>query len=124
MIIAAVTALAILFSSGAFSFDHIRDAADAVIKDKDRAKQVISITKQADEYLESLTEKLGEQGEQYADLNANYNTTREEHYALSHEIGKNRREFLEQLVELRFQIQDLVTAEEYQEIVIKRKQLY
>ena len=124
MIIGIITALALLFGGGAFSFDHIKEAAEEVINDRDRAKQVIAITKEADEALETFTDKLDEQAAQYVDLNANYNATREEMYALSTEVGKSRREFLEQFAALRFDLQEYVTKEEFEEIAKLRKELF
>ena len=124
MIIAAVSALVLLFGGGDFSFDHIAKAAEEVIQDKDTAGQVIAITEQANESLVAFNEKLQEHGKQYAELNADYLATREELQAMANEISKGRRQFLEQLVAFRFQLQDLVTADEFQEMVVKRKQLY
>ena len=101
-----------------------KEAADEVINDKDRAKQVIAITKQADEALESFTEQLDEQAEQFVELNANYNATREEMIAWSSEVEKNRREFLGQLASFRFDVQEHVTEEEFKEMVKLRKELF
>lgn len=117
MIVAVITALALLFGGGAFSFDHIREAADEVINDRDRAKQVIAITKEADEALESFSEDLDVLANQYVELNANYNVTREEMYALSTEVEKNRRDFFGQIVGLHFDLQGHVTEEEFEEMV-------
>ena len=114
MIIGIITALTLLFGSGIFSFDYIRDAAEEVIKDKDKARQVISITEQADEAYESFAENLDELSEQFVQMNKNYDLTRAEMDSISIQANKNRMAFLEKYVELRFQIKDLVTAEEWQ----------
>lgn len=122
MIIGVITALAIVFGGSAFSFDHVKEAADEVIDDRDRAQQVIAITKEADEALEAFTDKLDEQAALFVELNANYNATREEMYAWSTEVAKNRREFLEQVVAFRFEFQGHVTEEEFEEIIKLRKE--
>lgn len=122
MIIGVIAALAIVFGGSVFSFDHVKEAADEVIDDRDRAQQVIAITKEADEALEAFTDKLDEQAALFVELNANYNATREEMYAWSTEVAKNRREFLEQVVAFRFEFQGHVTEEEFEEIVKLRKE--
>jgi len=114
MIIAAIGAIAFLFGGGIFSFDYIRDIADEVIKDKDRAKQVISITKQADEAYETFAENLDELSKQLVQMNKNYDLTREEIDTFSGKVKENRMAFLNKYVDLRFQVKDLVTAEEWQ----------
>lgn len=114
MIIGVITALMLLFGGGIFSFDYIRDAAEEAIKDKDRAKQVVSITKQADEEYEAFTKNLNKLSKQFVKMNKDYNLTREEMDALSGQAKKNRMAFLEKYVELRFQVKNLVTAEEWQ----------
>ena len=40
MIIGVIAALAIVFGGSVFSFDHVKEAADEVIDDRDRAQQV------------------------------------------------------------------------------------
>jgi hypothetical protein len=124
MIIGIITALALLFGSGAFSFDHVKEAADKVIEDRDRAKQAIAVTKEADEALESFTDKLDEQAALFVELNANYNATREEMYVWSTGVAKDRREFFEQLVAFRFEFQSHLTEAEFEEIVKLKNEFY
>ena len=120
MIIAAITALTLLFGGAIFTFDNIRDAAEEVIKDKDRAKQVVSLTKQADDEYETFAKNLNELSEQFLQINQDYNATREELDSFSTRSKKNRMAFLEKFVELRFQVKGLVTVEEWQAMHIER----
>ena len=114
MIVGAISVILVLISGGLFSFDYVRDAADKVIEDKDRAKQVVSITKQADEAYETFSENLDKLSKQFVQMNQDYQLTRQEVGAFSIQTEKNRMAFLNQYVELRFQVIDLVTAEEWQ----------
>jgi len=54
------------------------DAAEEIIKDRDRAKQVISITGQADEEFERFAENLDNLSKQLVQMNKDYNLTRQE----------------------------------------------
>ena len=121
MIIGLVSVLTLIMGGGIFSFDHVRDAANEFIKDKDRAKQVVSITKQADEEFELFTENLDELSEQLVQMNKDYNLTREEMDSFSIQAKKNLTAFLEKYVELRFQAKNLVTAEEWQAMKVQRE---
>ncbi len=122
MIIGAIAVLSLLFfGGGIFTFDSVRDAAEEFIKDKDRAKQVVSITEQADEEFESFTNNLDKLSRQLAQMNKDYNLTREDMDSFSSQVKKNRMAFLEKYVELRFQVKDLVTAEEWQAMHIKKE---
>ena len=114
MIIAAVGIFYIIFGGGLFTFDYMRDAAQEVIKDKDRARQVIQITDQANEEGIKFEEKFEKLSEQLVKMNQDYDLTHEEWDAFSEGSEKARTAFLDQYVELRFQISDLVTAEEWQ----------
>ncbi len=119
MIIGALAVVMLLFGGGIFSFDHIRDAAEEVIKDKDRAKQVVAITKQADEEFETFSDNLEELSKQFVQMNQDYDFTREEWDSFSSQAKKNRMAFLEKFVELRFQVINLVTAEEWRAMLAK-----
>ena len=110
-----------LFGGGIFSFDYIRDAAEEVIKDKDRAKQAVSITEQADEEFELFTENLDDLSKQLAKMNKNYNLTRAERDSFSIQVKKPRTAFFEKYIELRFQMINLVTAEEWQAMHVQRE---
>lgn len=113
MILAVFGVFTLIFGGGIFSFDHIRDAAEEVIKDKERAKQVVSITEQADEAYESFTKNLDKLSKQLVQMNENYNLTREEFDDFSSKTKQNRMAFLDKYVELRFRVKDMVTAEEW-----------
>lgn len=119
MIIGLVSVLTLIMGGGIFSFDYIRDATDEFIKDKDRAKQVVSITKQADEEFELFTENLDELSKQLVQMNKDYNLTREKIDSFYTQTDKRRMAFLEKFVELRFQAKNLMTAEEWQAMYIK-----
>jgi len=120
MIIAAITILTLLFGSGGiFSLDNVRDAAKEVIQDKDRAKQVVAITKEADKEFKSFTKNVNKLSKQLVQMNKDYNLTREKIDSFYTQTDKRRMAFLEKFVELRFQAKNLMTAEEWQAMYIK-----
>ena len=119
MLIAAITVFALLFSGGIFSFDNVRDAAKEVIQDKDRAKQVVAITKEADKEFKSFTKNVNKLSKQLVQMNKDYNLTREKIDSFYTQTDKRRMAFLEKFVELRFQAKNLMTAEEWQAMYIK-----
>jgi hypothetical protein len=119
MLIAAITVFTLLFGGGIFSFDNVRDAAKEVIQDKDKAKQVVAITKQADKEFKSFTKNVNKLSEQLVLMNKDYNLTRSEIDSFYLQTDKRRRAFLEKFVELRFQAKNLMTAEEWQAMYIK-----
>ena len=119
MIIAAITILTLLFGGGNFSLDNVRDAAKAVIKDRDRAKQVIAVTKEADKEFKSFTKNINNLSKQLVQMNKDYNLTREEIDAFYLQADKRRKDFLERFVELRFQAKNLVSDEEWQAMYAK-----
>ncbi len=119
MLIAAITVFTLLFGGGIFSFDYVGDAAKEVIQDKDKAKQVVAITKQADKEFKSFTKNVNKLSEQLVLMNKDYNLTRAEVDAFYIQTDKRRRAFLEKFVELRFQAKNRVTAEEWQAMYIK-----
>jgi hypothetical protein len=119
MLIAAITVFTLLFGGGIFSFDNVRDAAKEVIQDKDKAKQVVAITKQADKEFKSFTKNINKLSEQLVLMNKDYNLTRSEIDSFYLQTDKRRRAFLEKFVELRFQAKNQVTAEEWQAMYIK-----
>jgi hypothetical protein len=119
MIIAAITILTLLFGGGTFSLDNVRDAAKAVIKDKDRAKQVVAVTKEADKEFKSFTKNVNNLSKQLVQMNKDYNLTRKEIDAFYLQADKRRMAFLEKFVELRFQAKNLMTSEEWQAMYIK-----
>ena len=114
MLIAAITVFALLFDGGFFSLDNVRDAAKEVIEDKDRTKQVVAITKQADKEFKSFTKNINKLSEELVQMNADYNLTREEIDSFYIQTDKRRMAFLDRFIELRFQAKNLVTAEEWQ----------
>ena len=114
MIVGALAIISIMFGGGIFTFDYVRDAAEEFIKDKDRAKQVISITKQADDEYETFAENVDKLSKQFVKINKNYNLTRAEMDEFSSQVKKNRTAFFEKFIELHFQVINLTTAEEWQ----------
>jgi hypothetical protein len=113
MILGVLTVLLSLFGSGVFSFEYARDAAEEVIKDKDRAKQVVSITKQADEEYETFTENLEGLSEKFVQLNTDYDLRQAEIDAFTRQAENNRMEFLDNYVDLVFQMKGLMTEDEW-----------
>jgi len=119
MLIAAITVLTLLFGGGFFSLDNVRDAAKEVIEDKDRAKQVVAITKEADKEFKSFTKNVNKLSKQLVQMNKDYNLTREKIDSFYLQTDKRRMAFLEKFVELRFQAKNLMTAEEWQAMYAK-----
>ena len=119
MIIAVITGLALLFGGGIFTFDSVRDAAEEVIKDKDRAKQVVAVTKEADKEFKSFTKNVNNLSKQLVQMNKDYNLTRAEIDAFYIQSDKRRKAFLDRFIELRFQAKNLVTTEEWQAMYAK-----
>ncbi len=121
MVFAGMYVVLLLFgASDIFTFENFRDSAKATIQDKDRAKQVVAITKQLDEEFETFTENVEKLAEQVAKINQEYSVTREELDAFAVKAKNNRKAFLDKYVEIRFQLKDLVTAEEWQAIQAKK----
>jgi len=121
MVVAVIYVASLLFGVGIFTFENVRDAAEESIQDKDRAKQVVAITEQADEEFESFTENVEKLSKQLAQMNKDYNMTREEMDSFTIKANKNRKAFLDKYVELRFQMKDLITAEEWQAMHVKKE---
>ena len=120
MVIATITVITLLFAGGGiFSLDNLRDAAKEVIKDTDRAKQVVAVTKEADKEFKSYNKHINKVSKQLVQMNADYNLTREEIDSFYIQSDKRRRAFLERFIELRFQAKNLVTAEEWQAMYAK-----
>jgi hypothetical protein len=119
MLIAAITVFTLLFGGSFFSLDIVRDAAKEVIEDKDRAKQVVAITKEADKEFKSFTKNVNKLSKQLVQMNKDYNLTREKIDSFYTQTDKRRMAFLEKFVELRFQAKNLMTAEEWQAMYIK-----
>ena len=121
MIIGVITAVMLLFGGGIFTFDSVRDAADEVIKDKQRAKQVIAITKQADKEYEAFTKNLDKLSKKLVEVNRNYDLTRDEMDAFSDKTRANRKTLLDSYVNHLFQMKDLITEEEWVAMHAKEK---
>lgn len=114
-ILATISVITVLMSGGNnFTLDHVRDAAKEGIKDKDRSKQVIAITKKADKEFKSYNKNIGKLSKQLVQMNADYNLTREEIDSFYNQSDKSRMAFLEKFIELRFKAKDLMTPEEWQ----------
>ena len=109
----------LLFGGDIFSYDYVREAAKEVIKDKDRAKQVVAITKQADKEFKSFSKDVDNLSRQLVKINQDYYSTREEVYAIYAKSDKRRSAFMERLIELRFQAKNHITAEEWQTMYAK-----
>jgi hypothetical protein len=79
MIIAIITTITILIYGGSgFSFGGFKDAAEEVIKDKNRVKQIIIITEEADKELKALNENIDSSSKELTKMNRNYDLTRQE----------------------------------------------
>ena len=119
MIIVAITVFTLLFGGGFFSLDNVRDAAKEVINDKDRTKQVVAVTKQAEKEFKLYIKNLNARSKQLVEMNKDYNLTRKDLDAFYIKSDERRMAFLERFVELRFQARNLVTAEEWQAMYAK-----
>jgi phosphorylcholine metabolism protein LicD len=119
-ILATITVVTILMGGGSnFTLDHVRDAAKDGIKDKDRSKQVVAITKRADKEFKSFNKNIGKLSKQLVQMNADYNLTREEIDSFYNQSDKSRMAFLERFIELRFEAKNLMTPEEWEAIYTK-----
>lgn len=107
MIIAVISAIITLLGNGAFSFDYLKDAAEAVIQDKDRAKQVMSIAEEGNKANETFVEKIEQFSEQIDEANKNYHLTREELTTYTDKVHEHRRAYFGKLIALQFQARDL-----------------
>ena len=119
MIIVVITVFTLLFGGSFLSLDNVRDAAKEVINDKDRTKQVVAVTKQAEKEFKSYIKNLNNRSKQLVEMNKDYNLTRKDLYAFYIKSDERRMAFLERFVELRFQARNLVTAEEWQAMYAK-----
>jgi len=120
ILIAIITVFTLLIGGGEFfSLDYVRDAAKEFIKDEDRAKQVVALTKQADKEFKSYLKILNNRSKQLVERNKDYNLTKEELDAFYANSDKRRRAFLERFIELRFQAKNHMTAEEWQAMYAK-----
>jgi len=119
-ILATISVITVLMSGGNnFTLDHVRDAAKEGIKDKDRSKQVVAITKRADKEFKSFNKNIGKLSKQLVQMNADYNLTREEIDSFYNQSDKSRMAFLERFIELRFEAKNLMTPEEWEAIYTK-----
>jgi phosphorylcholine metabolism protein LicD len=119
-ILATITVVTILMGGGSnFTLDHVIDAAKEGIKDKDRSKQVVAITKRADKEFKSFNKNIGKLSKQLVQMNADYNLTREEIDSFYNQSDKSRMAFLERFIELRFEAKNLMTPEEWEAIYTK-----
>ena len=123
MIVATITAIMILFNGVAgFSFAIFNEGVKNQIHDKDRAKQIMTLTKAADKKVKALTKDLNKASEQFVKLNSDYDITREELDNFLNEFDKRRMEFQDQIIELRLKARDLMTPEEWEAVYAEAKQ--
>jgi DNA integrity scanning protein DisA with diadenylate cyclase activity len=114
MIIATITVIMMLMNGGiGFSFDIFNVGVEEVVKDKDRAKQVISITKEADKEVKALSKDLNKMSKELIELNSDYDLTRDDMDKFYEKNDKRRIAFQEKIIKLRFKAKDLMSENEW-----------
>ncbi|MBW2634087.1 MAG: hypothetical protein JRE14_08190 [Deltaproteobacteria bacterium] len=115
MIVATITMIALVFGGGAgFSFDIYKKAADAVIQDKQIVKQVKFYTKEADKEMKNWQKDTNKFAKQIVEMNQNYDLARVDAEHILHQIDTRRNEFQKKLLQLRFQVKELMSQEEWE----------
>ena len=114
MIIATIAALIIIFGGSGFSFDVFKDAADKVIEDKARVKQIKAITKEADKELKAFNTDFKNSSKELVDTITCEDVTRAEVDATFDTVEARRAEFQEKIIALRFKAKNLVDRKEWE----------
>jgi len=126
MVIATITTITVLiFAVGGgdgFSFGIFKAGVKDQVSEKSRVKQIIAITKQADEEVEAVTKDLDTASKQLVKLNSNYDATREELNAFFDQLDGRRMKSQKRLIELRFKARDLMTPEEWQAVYARARE--
>ena len=99
----------------------ISKAAGEVIQEKDRAKQIKAITKQADSELKSMNKYFNKASKEIVEMTTRSDVTREEIYAYFEKVEKQREAFQEELIKLRFQARNMVDRQEWEAMYAKLK---
>lgn len=115
MLIATITALVLLLGGGGtFAFDALMDSFEAAISDDARLDQIEVILEAADDDLESFRDRIsGDWADRVEDIHGNYHATREQYHEIFAEIDTERAALQQRLIDRRFAIKKLLTAEEW-----------
>lgn len=129
MLIATIAALTIVFSGGAsFSFEK---AFEPFIKDtiaeKARQEQILDVTKRADGEVKQFRKEVEEVwSKDLEKLLADYDSTEEDFHDFIRRADGSRHAMQQKLLNLRFEVVDLMTEEEwnamYREIEQKQEE--
>jgi len=94
----------------------LRDTLRNAVKDSARLEQMLTIVDQESTRLRSEIVEFEKLRKEEADLNANYNASREEFEQMGKRIQSVREEFHTRLIKARMAIAQLATDDEWQEI--------
>jgi len=92
------------------------------VSENSRVKQIIAITKQADEEVEALAKNLDTASKELVKLNSNYDATRGEANKFFDQLDGRRVRFQERIVDLRLKARDLMTQEEWQAVYARARE--
>ena len=115
MIIGIVTALVFLLGgSGTFSFDALMDSFKVALSDDSRLDQIEDILDEANDDLQAFRDQVtGNWADEVMKVHCDYNSTREQYLGIFEEIDAQRDALQKKLIERRFAIKSLMTAEEW-----------
>jgi len=119
MIVGTITLIYLLFGGGVFSFDVFKEAAADVISDKQIVKQIDAMTSEADKEMKAWLKESGKISKQFSRMNQNYDQTKMEMNAFLEQADSSRDEFLEKIIQLRFQVKNLMSQEEWEAMYAK-----
>ena len=110
----------LLFGGGAgFSFDIYKKVAADVIVDKQIVKQIKSVTKTADEEMETWQKEAQKISKQLAEMNRNYDLTPAEMDTFLDYADSRRDAFQEKLIQLRFKAKNLMSQHQWESMYAK-----
>ena len=114
MLIATVAALMLIFGGADFSFNMYNKAAQSVIQDKGRAKQIKAITKEANKEFKTVYKYFNKSSKELVEAVTRPDVTEEQLITLFDGIETRREEFQEKIIKLRFQAKGLTSPAEWE----------
>jgi hypothetical protein len=98
---------------GAVLLDELRDRVEASVADSDRLQSVQEILDEVESSAKARNERLLELSDQVLVLTANYQTTENDHVALTAKGLKIADDLRAKLLDLRFSMKEKMTREEW-----------
>ena len=95
-----------------------------VVKDSQRAQQIVNEFEQLDQKLNVWDVYLGEYKSEMDKMNANYDLTREEFSAFIDTYNTKRHALKEEILASRFKIKELATKDEWEKITDQEETLF